>query len=57
MLETLDYTMRIGNTPTFYLYSAYAVHYVYYFYEGTGHKVHGGGAVEKRGGVGHHFHA
>ena len=34
MLETLDYTIRIGSTPTFlyfdlYLYSAYAVHYVY----------------------------
>ena len=36
MLETLDYTIRIGSTPTFlyfdlYLYSAYAAHYVYYF--------------------------
>ena len=35
MLETLDFTLRIGSTPTFsyfdlYLYSAYAVHYVYY---------------------------
>ena len=39
MLETLDYTIRIGSTPTFlyfdlyfdlYLYSAYAVHYVYF---------------------------
>ena len=35
MLETLDHTIRIGNTPTFlyfdlYLYSAYAAHYVYY---------------------------
>ena len=35
MLETLDYTIRIGSTPTFlyfnlYLYSAYAAHYVYY---------------------------
>ena len=35
MLETLDYTIRIGSTPTilyfdFYLYSAYAVRYVYY---------------------------
>ena len=35
MLETLDYTIRIGSTPTFlffdfYLYSAYAKHYVYY---------------------------
>ena len=34
MLETLDYTIRIGSTPTFlyfdlYLYSAYAAHYVY----------------------------
>ena len=34
MLETLDYTMRIGSTPTIlyfdlYLYSAYAEHYVY----------------------------
>ena len=31
MLETLDYTIRIGSTPTFlyfdlYLYSAYAAH-------------------------------
>ena len=36
MLETLDYTIRIGSTPTFlyfnlYLYSAYAAHYVYFF--------------------------
>ena len=35
MLETLDYTIRIGGTPTFlyfdlYLYSAYAAHYVYF---------------------------
>ena len=35
MLETLDYTIRIGSTPTFlyfdlYLYSAYAGHYVYF---------------------------
>ena len=35
MLETLDYTIRIGSTTTilyfdFYLYSAYAAHYVYY---------------------------
>ena len=35
MLETLDYTIRIGSTPTFlyfdlYLYSAYAAHFVYY---------------------------
>ena len=34
MLETLDYTIHIGSTPTilyfdFYLYSAYAGHYVY----------------------------
>ena len=34
MLETLDHTIRIGSTPTFlyfdlYLYSAYAVHYIY----------------------------
>ena len=33
-LETLDFTIRIGSTPTFlyfdlYLYSAYAAHYVY----------------------------
>ena len=37
MLKTLDYTIRIGSTPTilyfdFYLYSAYAGHYVYYIY-------------------------
>ena len=36
-LETLDYTIRIGSTPTFlyfdlYLYSAYAAHYVYDMY-------------------------
>ena len=39
MLETLDYTIRIGGTPTFlyfdfidilYLYSAYAAHFVYF---------------------------
>ena len=35
MLETLNYTIRIGSTPTFlyfdfYLYSAYAAHYVYF---------------------------
>ena len=35
MLETLDYTIRIGSTPTFlyfdlYLYSAYAAHNVYF---------------------------
>ena len=34
MLETLDYTIRIGSTPTIlyfdlYLYSACAAHYVY----------------------------
>ena len=34
MLETLDYTIRIGSTPTILyfdlcLYSAYAAHYVY----------------------------
>ena len=34
MLETLDYTIRIGSAPTIlyfdlYLYSAYAAHYVY----------------------------
>ena len=34
MLETLDYTIRIGSTPTFlyfdlYLYSAYAAHHIY----------------------------
>ena len=34
MLEMLDYTIRIGSTPTIsyfdlYLYSAYAAHYVY----------------------------
>ena len=36
MLETLNYTIRIGSTPIFlyfefdlYLYSAYAAHYVY----------------------------
>ena len=37
MLETLDYTIRIGSTPTFlyfdlYLYSAYAAHHVYECY-------------------------
>ena len=36
MLETLDYTIRIGSTPTFlyfdlYLYSAYAAHFVYIY--------------------------
>ena len=35
MLETLDYTIHIGSTPTFlyfdlYLYSAYAAHYIYH---------------------------
>ena len=34
-LETLEFTIRIGNTPTFlyfdlYLYTAYAAHYVYF---------------------------
>ena len=34
MLETLDYTIHIGSTPTvsyfdLYLYSAYVAHYVY----------------------------
>ena len=34
-LETLDYTIRIGSTPTFfyfdlYLYSAYATHLIKY---------------------------
>ena len=33
-LDTLDYTIRIGSTPTFlyfdlYLYSAYAAHSIY----------------------------
>ena len=37
MLETVDYTIRIGSTPIFlcfdlYLYSAYAAHYVYIFF-------------------------
>ena len=36
MLETLDYTIRIGSTPNFlyfdlYLYSAYAAHYVSFY--------------------------
>ena len=36
MLETLDYTIRSGSTPTslyfdLYLYSAYAAHYVYLY--------------------------
>ena len=36
MLETLDYTTRIGSTPTFlyfdlYLYSACTAHYVYLY--------------------------
>ena len=35
MLKTLDYTIRIGSTPTIlyfdlHLYSAYAAHCVYY---------------------------
>ena len=38
MFETLDYTIRIGSTPTIlyfdlYLYSAYAAHYVYFYNE------------------------
>ena len=37
MLETLDYTIRIGSIPTFlyfdlYFYSAYAAHYVYFHF-------------------------
>ena len=37
VLETLDYTFRIGSTPTFlyfdlYLHSAYAAHHVYFNY-------------------------
>ena len=41
MLETLDYTIRIGSTPTIlyfdlYLYSAYAAHYVYFVSERIG---------------------
>ena len=36
MLETLDYTICIGSTPTFlyfdlYLYSAYAASYIYIY--------------------------
>ena len=36
-LETLDYTIRIGSTPTFlyfdlYFYSAYAAHYAKLFH-------------------------
>ena len=39
MLEMLDFTIRIGITPTFlyfdlYLSSAYAAHYVYFVYYG-----------------------
>ena len=35
MLETLDFTIRIGSTPTFsyfdlYLNTPYAAHYVYF---------------------------
>ena len=51
MLETLDYTIRIGSTPTFlyfdlYFYSAYAAHYVYFisftlFNAGLFYIVHG----------------
>ena len=37
MLETLDYTIRIGSTPTilyfdFYLYSAYVYIYMYVWF-------------------------
>ena len=45
MLETLDYTIRIGSTPTFlyfelYLYPAYAGHYVYNkFIDGPGRAI------------------
>ena len=40
MLETLDYTIRIGSTPTvlyfnLYLYSAYAAHYAYDYNRGS----------------------
>ena len=40
MLEMLDYTIRIGSTPTFlyfdlYLYSAYTAQYVYYKFRAT----------------------
>ena len=36
MLEKLDYTIRIGSTPTFLnfdlcLYSAYAAHYIHLY--------------------------
>ena len=45
MLETLDYTIRIGSTPTFlyfdlYLYSAYAAHFVYYCFKVVGRIVY-----------------
>ena len=31
MLETLDYTIHIGSTPTIlYFHSAHAAHYIYY---------------------------
>ena len=41
MLETLDYTIRIGSTSTFlyfdlYLHFAYAAHYVYLKYKMVG---------------------
>ena len=51
MLETLDYTIRIGSTPTFlyfdlYLYSAYAAHYVYiHIYPGAPPRGGRGGAA------------
>ena len=44
MLETLDYTIRIGSTPPFlyfdlYLHSAYAEHYVCSHYISDMHHV------------------
>ena len=44
MLETLDYTIRVGCTPTIfyfdlYLYSAYAGHYIYVFKVGSGFEI------------------
>ena len=40
LLETLDYTIRIGSTPTFlyfdlHLYSTYAAHFVYFTFVKT----------------------
>ena len=59
MLETLDYTIRIGSTPTFlyfdlYLYSARAAHYVYASYPGVSQRGlmwggGGGGRVQRVG--------